>query len=388
MSPSAHTSDPTVAVIQLRSHAPFPAPPSIDAAASLLVHTMRAAGGGTATATSLLFVPRDDPPPGGWPVIAWVHGTSTGGQPLRAPSLSPTLDGDLTADGAVTGYVEVIRSLVAAGFAVVSPDLEGLGPHADVPHPYFDSSSLGRSLVAGVQAAHLADDRLAPTWAAVGHSEGGHGALVAESFAREAPELSFVTAVAFAPFTSVTGIVGFHGDRALREPEQAIDHVVQQHFNVALIAAGLRAQDPGFDLSSVMGRDLERLMSSVISKGSVAIVTDIKQAVTERTIALFDGTKPGWELVPAVRSYLSTNDLAVMDRFMPLHPTLILQGQHDVSVPESLTSAFIANLGAAAVNIEYRLFASSDHFTIVPDAMSTALAFLSEQFAASSPNAS
>lgn len=365
-------------VVQLFSFTPFQSPSPIAGEASLLKHSMLSAKGGVTTATSVLFRPRQDPPSGGWPLLAWVHGTTTGGEKLRAPSLSSTFDGDLTADGSVSGYGEVIQALTDAGFAVVAPDLEGLGAAADVPHPYYDASSLGRSLIAAVRAAHLTDNRLDRQWAAIGHSEGGHGALVAEAYAHEASESTFVGAVAFAPFTSVTAIVNFHGDRAVREPGATLEHVVQQNFNVALIAAGIRAQDSQFDLSRIMGVDLQKIMPALISKGSVGIVTDISRAVEDRTVTNFRGCLPGWDLVPEVRDYLAKNDPALMPEFFPRRPTLILQGGQDISVPDELTTAFVANLAGRAQQVDYRLFSEADHFSILPAAMPDALAFLKQ----------
>lgn len=138
------------------------------AGARLLIHYMSGVAGGLTRASTLLFLPPQPPPAGGWPVVAWAHGTTTADQKRCAPSLSPTLDGGLTADGSVTHYVWVIQSLVAAGYAVVAPDLEGLGAVASVPLPYYSAASLARSLPAGVRAARHAEVHLSPRWAAVG----------------------------------------------------------------------------------------------------------------------------------------------------------------------------------------------------------------------------
>lgn len=78
---------------------------------------------------------------------------------------------------------------------MVAPDLEGLGPDAATPYPYYSLSSLARSLIAGVMAARAAEPRLSDRWAAVGHSDGGHGALGVEALAGEAAGLTFVGTV-------------------------------------------------------------------------------------------------------------------------------------------------------------------------------------------------
>lgn len=119
----------------LISSVPHEEPDFFNADARLLVHTMPSIAGTPTRATTLLFVPRGAPPAGGWPIVAWAHGTATPGQKTCAPSLSPDLDGGLTRDGFKSDYAFQIGQLVNAGYAVVAPDLEGLGPVATVPHP-------------------------------------------------------------------------------------------------------------------------------------------------------------------------------------------------------------------------------------------------------------
>ncbi|WP_125917144.1 hypothetical protein [Hymenobacter coccineus] len=128
---------PTPALGDLLVAGPYGAPAAIEAEARLLVHYMPSVAGEMTLASTLLFVPHQSPPAGGWPVVGWVHGTTTAGQKRCAPSLSATLDGGLTPDGFVTRYVWVIQMLVAAGYAVVAPDLEGLGAVATVSQPYL-----------------------------------------------------------------------------------------------------------------------------------------------------------------------------------------------------------------------------------------------------------
>ena len=141
------------------SSAPFMAPAAINADARLVVYRMPGISGGLVEASTLVFVPRGAAPPGGWPIVAWLHGTTTVGQPTCAPSLTPTyLDGGLTTDGAPlgvgpSGYADLIGQLVAAGYAVVAPDLEGLGSVAKAAYPYYSLSSEARSLVAAIRVA-------------------------------------------------------------------------------------------------------------------------------------------------------------------------------------------------------------------------------------------
>lgn len=191
-----------------------PTPPEFDADARLLVHTMPSITGETARASTLLFVPPGEPPAGGWPVVAWAHGTTTPGQRTCAPSLSPELDGGLTRAGFTSDYAFQIGQFVNAGYAVVAPDFEGLGAVATAPYPYYSAASLARSLIAGVRAARQAEPALSNSWAAVGHSDGGHAVLGVEAHAGEALELTLVGAVALVPYTSIAATAASFGETA------------------------------------------------------------------------------------------------------------------------------------------------------------------------------
>ena len=180
----AQAADRDAALATLRAATASPAIPEINADVRLLHHAMRGVAGKPVPATTLLLVPKGTPPAGGWPIVAWEHGTTTPGQKSCAPSQTPELDGGLTRNGFKSDYAWQVGQLIDAGYAVVAPDLEGLGPDATTPYPYYSLSSLARSLVAGVVAAREAEPRLADRWAVVGHSDGGHGALGAAAVAR------------------------------------------------------------------------------------------------------------------------------------------------------------------------------------------------------------
>src|SRR6185437_8751422 len=64
-------------------------------------------------------IPKGNPPPGGWPVVSWAHGT-TG----IADECAPTrLAGDRSAN-----YVRTeLDTWLSKGYAVVRTDYEGLG---------------------------------------------------------------------------------------------------------------------------------------------------------------------------------------------------------------------------------------------------------------------
>ena len=365
------------------SSAPFVAPAAINADARRVVYRMEGISGGLVEASTLVFVPRGAAPAGGWPIVAWAHGTTTVGQPSCAPSLTPTyLDGGLTTDGAPlgvgpSGYADLIGQLVAAGYAVVAPDLEGLGSVAKAAYPYYSLSSEARSLVAATRAAYLSTAGLSNRWAAVGHSDGGHGVLAVETYAGEAPELAYKGTVAFAPFTSISAQVKLLDTLAAADPANLVGYRASQNILVGIMTVGLTAQQPAFASSQVMDADLLALMptlkNSCIFPAFIAVLTGI----STKTPALFAGFKPGWDANPSMSAFLTANDPGVMNGFVLRKPTLVLQGTADPTVIESLVTALVAKLRAAgSPALTYKTYVGADHQNVVPIGTADMLGFL------------
>lgn len=122
--------------------------------------------------SGVLMVPAGRAPAGGWPVVAWAHG-SRGIADKCAPSERPTKD-DTT---------ELSRWL-GRGYAVVSTDYAGVGTPG-TPQ-YYDLEATSRNIVDAVSAARDVSDNLSRSWAVVGE---GQGAAAAITLARLAPQL-------------------------------------------------------------------------------------------------------------------------------------------------------------------------------------------------------
>jgi pimeloyl-ACP methyl ester carboxylesterase len=366
---------------KLISSAPHGEPASFKGHGRLLVHTMPGIGGKAVRATTILFVPQGTPPRGGWPIVAWAHGTTTPGQKTCAPSQSADLDGGLTRDGFKSDYAFQIGEFVNAGYAVVAPDLEGLGPEASTPHPYFGEASFARSLIAAVRAARMAEPTLSSRYAAVGHSEGGHGALDVDKHADEAPELTLVGIVASAPYTSIAATARLSAERARsdRDPAKAESFRVIEQFQVMLMSAGILAESPDFDPGTVMGEDLKRVMPQFLASCSVPSIGVIQGAMKSGG-AHFAGLKPGWESTPRMQAFLAANDPAATPGFTLHHPTLIVQGTADPLVPEPLNTKFVGQLKARGAPVTYKVFPGADHFTVIRRADADVLAFLAKLF--------
>ncbi|HKY65569.1 MAG TPA: lipase family protein [Acidimicrobiales bacterium] len=149
------------------------------------------ANGDDRAVTGVVHHPTGPPPEGGWPVLAWAHGTS-GIAPRCAPSRIPMVPNAYGVEG--------VR---------VAPDYVGLGPEGEV-HPYLSAAGEGNAMVDGVRAVHQIDGAGAgDRWLVVGHSQGGHAALVTNEIAADAvPAYDLLGTVAIAPGAQFTETYG------------------------------------------------------------------------------------------------------------------------------------------------------------------------------------
>jgi pimeloyl-ACP methyl ester carboxylesterase len=151
--------------------------------------------GAPTVVSGAVVVPLGPPPAGGWPIVAFGHGTTGIDEPC-APSNSDSL----------MGMSGVVAAMISKGFAVVMPDYEGLG--APGVHPYTDARTAGLNMIDAVRALRFTFKNVSNRWIALGHSQGGGAAWAADERAREyAPELDLVGAVALAPAADVTKFV-------------------------------------------------------------------------------------------------------------------------------------------------------------------------------------
>jgi alpha-beta hydrolase superfamily lysophospholipase len=378
----AQTAAPSATSATAVSAVSHPAAPEMRGKGRLLTYTMQDYRGQPTRATSLLFVPAGKAPAGGWPIVAWVHGTTTPGKKDCAPSLSPDLDGGLTRDGFKSDYVFQLTSLINAGYAVVAPDFEGLGPVASGPYPYYDGATFARSVISAVRAARLTDTGLSNRWAVFGHSDGGHGALSVAEHQAEAAGLDFRGTVASAPFIDIAGIANHFASVATTatDPDTLLNARLMVQMEGAFMTTALKVQAPEFDPKTIMDADLEQLLPTFRSMCSVGAFGLVQGAVKEKGAA-FRGLHADWAQQPRMKAFLATNDQAANPNYRITTPTLIVQGGADTFVLAGLNTPFAARQQAAGAPLTYKLYDTADHFTVIRQANADVLAFLKSRLA-------
>ncbi|GGF34919.1 lipase family protein [Williamsia phyllosphaerae] len=197
-------------------------------------------------------VPSGTPPPGGWPIVAFGHGT-TGTASNCGPSGYPDL----------LGETSTVATLLDDGYVVAASDYQGLG-ESDVPHPYLNSRTIAYNMIDMVRAAREMVPQAGTRWAAIGSSQGGQAAWASAEHATDyGTGLEFVGAAALAPAADVAPIA----DGADAQPYVAPRFTQIQMAFIPLIVDGLRAVYPDFPVSDYMRGALAAGASDLTSCG-------------------------------------------------------------------------------------------------------------------------
>nr|WP_296773576.1 lipase family protein [Rhodococcus sp. (in: high G+C Gram-positive bacteria)] len=145
--------------------------------------------------SGVLFVPKGDPPPGGWRVVSIGHSTS-GSASRCAPSANIGLLGNLP----------TVIPFLANGYVVVMTDYQGLGTPG--PHPYLEPTSAGYNIIDAVRAAREAVPGTSMDWLGYGVSQGGQAVWSANELSGDYGQgLNLLGSISVSPATDLTPLV-------------------------------------------------------------------------------------------------------------------------------------------------------------------------------------
>ena len=285
--------------------------------------------------TGLVAVPSTPPPDGGYPVIAWAHGT-TGLADICAPSLNETSAAGL------------VNQLLDQGYVVAATDYEGLGTPGR--HPYVVGESEARGVYDSVRAAgQLPDVELSDQIAVWGHSQGGHAAMFNLDIADDyAPEFDVVGVVAGAPPSQLLLIY----DALLESPFR--------HY-ILMAAAGFTAAygDEVAPLDEVLTPEGIELID-VVDEGCA---TDIGSETESIPIDEISAANPAD--VPEWAELLEANDPGEFDEAVDI-PLLVIQGGNDEQIPVAATALMFDQLCAIGQNQSRWIYPGQSHAGVVP----------------------
>ncbi|MFF2084773.1 alpha/beta fold hydrolase [Nocardia sp. NPDC058176] len=300
--------------------------------AQVIDYWTRGVGGVTQPASGALYLPTGEAPPGGWPVVAYDHGTTglgagCGGQ--SDPAGAPWPESQAPQD-------EFLRHLVGKGFAVVAPDYLGLGRFDTGPHPYLGIETEATATLDLLRAARSVRSDLSPVWLVAGMSQGGQAALgTGHLQASYAPELDFRGTIAIDPESDVEKVAVVLGPGA---PDRVSGGILG--FSASILA-GLRAARPDAEVDSY----LTPLGRQVIDE----IGTLCQDAIDERVKDLYLGDllsrSLGEEPLRSVMADYMTVPTSGYDA-----PILLLVNATDRTVPSPLHAALAAQFAANGVD--------------------------------------
>jgi alpha-beta hydrolase superfamily lysophospholipase len=340
----------------------FTAGPALRSAATnyrLLYETVGANGKFVAV-SGMLAIPRGTPPPQGWPIVSWAHGT-TGNASQCAPSRFPSNNLEQRA----------MDAFVRRGYAVAQTDYEGNG--TPEIHPYFVATPLARDLIDIVRAAREIDPRIGKKWIVMGHSEGGTAALDTAGFGRRwAPELDLVGAVAYAPATRLEGAVrdALDDDRP--------DGVFAM---LGLMIEGFSAADPRIVLDQILTPQALRLVPELQEECIDELMSDSGWTrIVPSTIFRPQADAEVEDLYEDVEANTDPENLSI-----PV-PVLLLQGGSDELIGGGVTNTIRDVLCRDGTPTEFKAYPSATHGTILLQADADAAAWVAARFAGTPPH--
>ncbi|WEQ56901.1 alpha/beta fold hydrolase [Komagataeibacter nataicola] len=308
-------------------------------------------GKGTVPVTAEVILPPGKPPVGGWPIVAWAHGTVGIGQACT-PSLHPYS----------ARNSKYLAAWMKRGFAVVATDYQGLGTTG--VHPYLNTRVEAYNVLDSVRAAVAAVPELRNTVMIVGQSQGGGAAFAAAAFAATyAPDVNIRGTVATGVpyFTPALG-AQLTAAAQVAAPVKYDPLVVYMLY----LGASLAARDPAFHPEDAF---TPRAMAAY-NAASTTCVGDMEQKIRDEGLTLPNAMQPGFSkaLAPAFAAMAyPTLKLA--------QPLFVGTGTDDRDVPPVLQLSLVKDACAAGSTVQAHLYKGLDHSQTVNASLPDSAAF-------------
>jgi len=320
-------------------------------AVRILYHSLNATGGDVAT-SGVVLIPSGLPPPNGWPVIAWAHGTSGVARPCAPSAMKDVYYGE-----------EGLMPMVAAGFAVVATDYHGLGTEG--AHQYVNKVAQARDVVYSIPAARAAVPGLGSRWVVDGHSQGGLAAWGVAEAEHDLKDPRYLGAV------SVAG--------AAREVDffTHLSNTPGVGFYLAFMAAGIHARYPEFNPRVLLSDSMLKHYADVTTKGCFYYGYATYAAVPGGSLL-----RPNWQKSPWVHRFFEGNALGNKPIGGPL---FVIAGEADQTVPLEGVRAAVKQLCAAKQPVTFRSYPGLDHDPTMVTSTRDQLEWIRSLFAGKTP---
>lgn len=307
---------------------------------------------GPVPVSGILYVPRGRRPAGGWPLLAWAHGTLG-----IADACAPSWTGVRARDAVY------MNRWLEAGFAVVATDYQGLGGPG--PHPYLYWQAEGRSILDSARAALARKRGLISNQVLIaGQSQGSGAALGAARLAREyAPDLKVVGVIA-------TGLNSTFPDGPVSLPPRNSSNMF-----LSLAAGGLRDGAPAIDdIVSPAGRQ-------ILARAREACTQEIGVLARQlRAGALTDALSISLDQLDAIR--LPVTDMAMGPAGAPV---MVGTGLSDRTTTPVRQYASVAAMCAAGNTVSWKRYKGLGHDGAMHGSFDDSVAFARQRLADGPP---
>jgi len=307
--------------------------------------------------SGVLFLPEGTAPEGGWPLMAWTHGT-VGIADICAPSWNGRQEQDRTH----------LKFWLENGYAVVASDYQGLGTSGT--HPYLATRPEAYSNLDIIRAVQSADFPVSKKVVLFGQSQGAGAAVATAAFAADyAPDVKIAGVVATGvPYFSPKALVALQESR----PPNRVDPMLG--YNMLALSLVQRI-NPEFKLADYVSEDILPIAQSVQN----TCHKDVKARVIKEQLTynrVFK--KPPTEHLLAAFSKMGYPTLN-----LPV-PTFIGTGGKDRDTPLRMQAALVKGACKAGSNIISKLYPDLDHRGVVPGSTGDTLPFVQSVFAGKS----
>jgi pimeloyl-ACP methyl ester carboxylesterase len=297
--------------------------------------------------SGLLFLPKGKPPEGGWPLLAWAHGT-TGMADICAPSW----------EGLPLRVEALLNTWLAHGFAIVATDYQGLGTPG--PHPYMAVRPAAYDVLDSIRAAQHAFSAIGKKVLLAGYSQGA-GAVVGAGALQPsyAPGLDIRGIIAIGvPYTTPETIATMRQETA-NQPSYTLMYPLY---------LGLMAQqsDPNLRASDMFGEKALPLFALTRR----ACVWQLALEALGSGLTRAESVKAGYyKALAANMSLLEYPSLKLSP------PLFIGMGEEDVDAPTRLQLELAKKACAEGTTVEAHLYAGLTHYQALTTSQPDALRF-------------
>ena len=288
--------------------------------------------------SAVLFLPSGTAPQGGWPLVAWAHGT-VGIADHCAPSIAGRSQRDL----------DYLGAWLSAGFAIVATDYQGLGtPGA---HPYLNNKAAAYGILDSVRAARSAVPGLANRVLIVGQSQGAAAAISAAALAPDyAPGLAMIGTVA----TGVPNVAASLGD-ANRAARSAADFDPAVAYLLYLAASASDA-DPALNTDGAILPAAQSALAAARDLCALPLLQRVRS----------DGLTQDEAISPLFFERFAAALAAVQYPGLSLaQPLFIGIGEADIDTPAAGQVQIAEMARAAGTKVEVHVYPGRDHSSAV-----------------------